>query len=220
MKYRVGFWLLAFSLLCSVYVVGWQLDEKDKLAKSYEAKIREMGLRIVSLNDTMDSMEIRREQVLNPIYGWPVHEEDFTYLTSGFGLRDIPAGIYTGGSTTREHAGTDFAGVYQARLLAVSDGVVVERYLIPGVHFGIYFKGHPVLGGMIKIRHDDGTYGVYGHMSAQYVMEGEHVTKGQEIGRMGDTGLSDGPHLHFELHDSDGNNLQPLLYLSDPREIL
>jgi murein DD-endopeptidase MepM/ murein hydrolase activator NlpD len=58
---------------------------------------------------------------------------------------------------------------------------------------------YPGYGRMVVIRHADGYQTLYGHLSASYVLAGEHVTRGEMVGRMGSTGRSTGSHLHFEV---------------------
>ena len=64
----------------------------------------------------------------------------------------------------------------------------------------------------VRIRHADGYQTLYGHLSASYVHAGEHVSRGEMIGRMGSTGRSTGSHLHFEI--SRGS------WLLDPMQVL
>jgi len=152
-----------------------------------------------------------------PIYGWPIKVEDYDRITSVFGYR-LLYNPFTGGSENSHHKGLDLVGTRHARVVAVADGVVVENYPPPNG----YFKGHPLLGGMIKIKHTDGTYSVYGHLSAVYVSEygrKRFVKKGEIIGRTGNTGKSLGEHLHFELHNKDDVSIQPLFYLKNPKQI-
>ena len=58
---------------------------------------------------------------------------------------------------------------------------------------------YPGYGRMIVIRHENGYQTLYGHLSASYVRIGEHVTRGEVLGRMGSTGRSTGSNLHFEV---------------------
>ncbi|TKJ30613.1 MAG: hypothetical protein CEE40_04635 [Chloroflexi bacterium B3_Chlor] len=61
------------------------------------------------------------------------------------------------------------------------------------------FTEYPGYGRLIVIRHANGYQSLYGHLSASYVHAGEYVARGEMIGRMGSTGRSTGPHLHFEI---------------------
>jgi hypothetical protein len=96
--------------------------------------------------------------------------------------------VYKGRTVDQQdHLGLDLAGVSHAPIPASNDGtVVLARY------FGIY-------GNAVVIDHGYGLMSLYGHLSAIDVKEGEHVARGQNIGRSGDTGLAGGDHLHFAI---------------------
>lgn len=103
------------------------------------------------------------------IFGWP---------TSG----SITQGYYA------FHPGLDIGGYSGAPILAADSGhVVVARWDDTGY------------GNMIVIDHGNGFQTLYGHLQAFYVEAGTNVAKGQQIGEMGSTGNSTGPHLHFEI---------------------
>lgn len=106
-------------------------------------------------------------------------------------------------------------GTWRAQVVSIADGVVTEHWPAPGTPHpnGGEFQGHDIYGGMIKIRHDDGTESVYAHLSSSRVHEGTEVKTGQVIGRVGDTGKAKGEHLHFELI-IDGEHVNPLQYMS------
>ncbi len=104
-------------------------------------------------------------------------------ITSTFGMRRHPILGYK-----RMHSGIDFGGGYGAPIYAVTDGVVT----IAGRHGGF--------GNYVKLSHAGGLGTGYGHMSRIAVRPGQRVTRGQVIGYIGSTGLSTGPHLHYELY--------------------
>lgn len=68
-------------------------------------------------------------------------------------------------------------------------------------------------GSWIGIKHDDGTETRYGHLSARDVQEGQRVNGGQVIGKVGSTGNSTGPHLHFEVRQN-GNPINPRQFMN------
>ncbi|MGW3395817.1 transglycosylase family protein [Streptomyces hydrogenans] len=101
------------------------------------------------------------------------------------------------------HTGVDFPVPTGTTVKAVSDGKIVSAGW-----GGAY-------GYQIVVRHDDGRYSQYAHLSAVSVREGQRVTGGQRIGRSGSTGNSSGPHLHFEVRTGPGygSDIDPLAYL-------
>jgi murein DD-endopeptidase MepM/ murein hydrolase activator NlpD len=103
-------------------------------------------------------------------------------VTSGYGTRFHPILGYA-----RFHKGLDLAAAWGTPIVAAADGRVVSA----GWHGGY--------GQQIQIAHADGMATTYGHMSRMAARAGEMVRKGQVIGYVGSTGLSTGPHLHFEV---------------------
>lgn len=73
---------------------------------------------------------------------------------------------------------------------------------------------HSGYGNMVEIDHGAGLITRYAHAKVVLVKEGELVTRGQMIARVGSTGLSTGPHLHFEVRQDD-KPLDPRVYLAD-----
>ena len=104
-------------------------------------------------------------------------------MTSGFGMRRHPILGYA-----RMHAGVDFAAGYGAPIYATSDGQV---------RFAGRRGGH---GNYVRLEHGGGIGTGYAHMSRMAVSPGMRVRRGQVIGYVGSTGLSTGPHLHYELY--------------------
>ncbi|MFE2874525.1 peptidoglycan DD-metalloendopeptidase family protein [Streptomyces roseus] len=101
------------------------------------------------------------------------------------------------------HTGVDFVASSGTTVRAVGAGTVVSAGW-----GGAY-------GNEVVIRHADGKYSQYGHLSRLSVSVGQSVTGGQTIGLSGSTGNSTGPHLHFEIRTgpSYGSDIDPLAYL-------
>ncbi|AYV30390.1 peptidoglycan DD-metalloendopeptidase family protein [Streptomyces sp. CJ_13] len=108
-------------------------------------------------------------------------------------------GMWSSGS----HTGIDFHAASGTTVHAVGAGTVVESG-----NGGAY-------GNNVVIKHNDGTYTQYGHMSSLGVSVGQQVTAGQQIGLSGSTGNSSGPHLHFEARTGPqyGSDIDPVAYL-------
>ena len=113
-------------------------------------------------------------------------------LTSGFGERFHPILGYA-----RFHAGVDLGATYGAPIVAAADGRVVSAGWRGGY------------GQAVAIAHAQGLQTLYGHMSRIAAHAGEMVHRGEIIGYVGSTGLSTGPHVHFEV-TKNGRPVNPL----------
>ncbi|MEW4467688.1 M23 family metallopeptidase [Parasphingorhabdus sp. JC815] len=112
-------------------------------------------------------------------------------LTSRYGMRRHPILRYK-----RMHSGMDFGGGYGSPIYAVTDGTVAYAGRKGG--YGKY----------VKLKHSGSLASGYAHMSRIAVRNGTRVRKGQIIGYIGSTGLSTGPHLHYELY-RNGRTINP-----------
>jgi murein DD-endopeptidase MepM/ murein hydrolase activator NlpD len=74
-------------------------------------------------------------------------------------------------------------------------------------------------GNLVELDHGKGIATRYGHMSAVLVSAGQHVTRGQQIGRMGSTGRSTGSHLHYEVR-IDGRPVNPIPFMKSTDYLL
>jgi len=72
----------------------------------------------------------------------------------------------------------------------------------------------------MRIRHDDGTITTYGHNDENLLEQGARVRMGQSIATVGNRGVSTGPHLHFEVLDPTGVNVDPAQWLADRGVVL
>ncbi|MFD4024443.1 transglycosylase family protein [Streptomyces sp. NPDC058576] len=108
-----------------------------------------------------------------------------------------------GGWSSGYHTGVDFPVPTGTSVKSVAPGRVVSAGWA-----GAY--GYEVV-----IRHSDGKYSQYAHLSALHVRAGQSVSGGQRIARSGSTGNSTGPHLHFEIRNGPGygSDVDPLAYL-------
>ena len=104
-------------------------------------------------------------------------------MASGYGTRIDP--VY---GTLRFHAGMDFTAKEGTDIYATGDGVVT---------WSEWRQGY---GNCIIIDHGYGFETLYGHMSAYVAKQGQKVKRGELIGKIGSTGKSTGPHLHYEVH--------------------
>lgn len=125
------------------------------------------------------------------------------------------------------HTGTDFAASIGTPVYAATSGVIEKEYSFAyrcyykeDAHYSDCLKSNPNAGNNragqgFKIKNDDGTYSVYFHFSKkENLHKGDRVTAGQKIGEVGTTGLSSGPHLHYEMRlTSVGNSVDPRNYL-------
>ncbi|WP_245976168.1 M23 family metallopeptidase [Amycolatopsis palatopharyngis] len=98
------------------------------------------------------------------------------------------------------HYGLDIANSIGTPIVSVLDGRVVSSG--PASGFGLW----------VRVRHDNGTVTVYGHINQALVSVGQRVGAGQRIATVGNRGQSTGPHLHFEVHKG-GRKIDPLLWL-------
>ncbi len=113
-------------------------------------------------------------------------------ISSGYGMRRHPILGYM-----RMHAGVDFAAPYGSPIYAASDGIIS------------YAGRHGGHGNYVRIEHGGGIGTGYAHMSRIAASPGQHVRRGQVIGYVGSSGLSTGPHLHYELY-RNGATVNPM----------
>ncbi|MCF6454830.1 peptidoglycan DD-metalloendopeptidase family protein [Vibrio sp. MMG022] len=125
--------------------------------------------------------EYGNKLIRKPYYSFPLAKKH--KVSSGFNLkRKHPV---TG--LIAPHLGTDYAVPIGTPIQSIADGVVVKsRY-------------NRFAGNYVNIRHTNGSMSRYLHLSSSDVRVGDNVTKGQTIGRTGNTGRTTGPHLHLEL---------------------
>lgn len=139
-------------------------------------------LTLSQLDISLQRLEEIRTQAMQYPFGNPIPG---AFETSGFGYRKDP---FLG--TLALHPGIDFRGTIGEPARATGSGTVVSAG-----PFGGY-------GNMVEIDHGDGITTRYGHLSAILVHDGQHVETGDIIGKVGSTGRSTGPHLHYEVREN------------------
>lgn len=155
-----------------------------------------------SANDVLDALT-RFQQAREGLSAAPIHYPFATTyrLSSRFGNRNDPFG---GGSAF--HSGLDFAAPSGTSVLAAGNG---------RVSFAGRKSGY---GNVVEITHFGGTITRYAHLSAILVSVGTRITSGDLIARVGSTGRSTGPHLHFEVRRNDAPQ-NPARYLELSRTL-
>lgn len=180
---------------------------QTKVLQQPSAGHREVVATVTYRNDREESTEILMENVeleavakivergtkIPPTYMKPLSGGR---ITSQFGPRKAPK---RGASTY--HKGVDYATPTGTAVMASAAGTVVKAGWGSGYGYVVY------------IQHSDGRQTRYGHLSKVLVSAGQTVSQGQKIALSGNTGVSTGPHLHFEMLIG-GVQVNPLKYLS------
>lgn len=134
------------------------------------------------------------------VMAWPIAKSG-TYITSGYGIREHPIqGII------KSHSGIDIGNAgFGAPVIAAADGIVTMAG-----RYGGY-------GNCVMINHGNGISTLYGHGQAILTEVGKQVKKGDLIMEVGSTGISTGPHLHFEVR-INGSCTNPMPFLEGKSE--
>lgn len=136
----------------------------------------------------------------------PINSKNLHQGISGFGSRIHP--VY---KIKKKHMGMDFAAPIGTPIYATGNGIISETGRERGY------------GNMVKIDHNYGYETLYGHMSKIAVKKGQKIKRGEIIGYVGNTGISTGPHLHYEVIQNNRpvnpinffiNDLSPSEYLA------
>ena len=160
------------------------------------------SLMVDDANAVMEAL-LRYKAARDSIEGAPVHMPiagDFR-RSSGFGNRTDP---FTGGRAF--HSGLDFAAASGTSVFSAGRGVVT----FVGTRSGY--------GKMVEVTHDDGLVTRYAHLSGFLSEQGQRVNTGTPIAKVGSTGRSTGPHLHFEVRKGD-NAINPKAFLDAGRRL-
>lgn len=162
--------------------ISTEVSSLQNLLVEQEQEIQQLLSLVTNNVDEMRSIPNR----------WPLVGK----ITSTFGWRASPFS-----RRSREfHDGIDIAAPVGSKVHAASDGVVIHAGWMAG------------WGRLVKIRHDGGFVTSYAHNSSLLVKSGEKVRKGAVIAKVGSSGRSTGPHLHFTI-EKNGKAVDPMMYL-------
>jgi murein DD-endopeptidase MepM/ murein hydrolase activator NlpD len=176
--------------------VAYQVAQIEDLSASEEAELESMIREREAQLEAERAAERRAAGIVGPErapgqLAWPVTGT----ITSPFGMRPNPFG---GGAEF--HQGLDIAAPMGTTVTAAASGQIISAG---------WYGGY---GNYILIDHGGGMSTGYGHLSQIFVSSGQQVQRGQAIGAVGSTGMSTGPHLHFEVRIS-GKPTDPAAYL-------
>jgi len=159
----------------------------DKLKKRLVVQSRSL--------DKIKEMARNKEAMLKSIPAiQPVPNDDLKRISAGYGYRMHPILKYK-----KLHEGIDFSAPVGTPVYATGNGVIREARRTGGY------------GKLILLDHGFGYKTFYAHLSKFNVSEGQKVKRGDVIGELGNTGLSTGPHLHYEVH-KDNKIVNPINY--------
>jgi len=169
-------------------------DLATDLAKNVDILNKQLVIQSKSLDEVVVSAKEKEKMLAHLPAIQPVANKNLHRLSSGFGTRIHPI-LKIG----KLHKGIDFAASVGTPIYATADGKVT----VAGRHGGY--------GNAVVINHGYGYETLYGHMSRVKVAAGKQVKRGDIIGYVGSSGLSTGPHLHYEVH-KDGQPVDPVSF--------
>ncbi|MCG8374651.1 MAG: M23 family metallopeptidase [Balneolales bacterium] len=177
-------------------LLRWTAENLDNLE-------RQIGIQSLSFEELKNQYNNNSEAMRHI----PAIKPTSGIMLSGFGMRYHPILGYN-----RPHNGLDFRADIGAPVYATADGVIKTA------------SRQGTLGRIVLIDHGYGYETLYAHLSAYEdgIRAGTEVKRGQQIGKAGDSGLSEGPHLHYEIR-FNGRYVDPKFYLfadTSPEEYL
>ena len=169
-------------------------DLMIETSKRTDILLKQMQIQSKSFDDLLDKVNEKRDQLETRPAVQPIENKDLTRTASSYGWRMHP--IYR---TMRFHEGMDFTAPIGTPVIATGDGEVIATETTGGQ------------GLKIVIDHGHGYKTVYAHLNGFAVKPGNKVKRGQVIGKVGNSGMSTAPHLHYEVH-KNGKPVNPINY--------
>lgn len=235
---KFSFITIALISFLNIPVYAYEFESSEN-----KNKVNDMIAEIFDAKEQYEEMAgVQKEEIIevyeatNDSYWWPIGSvettsngnkeyatgnPETTSVTSQYGYRIDPVTQ----ARTQFHSGLDIAGgrgLGQVNIIAAKSGIVVYPTNNDSTNCPTS-SGNSNCGGgygnYVIIQHTDGNYTLYAHMHANTitVKAGDSVEQGQIIGKMGSSGYSTGPHLHFEIREgqnSSSSAVDPLTYIS------
>ena len=183
------------EILAQYHILNNELERMDEVLKNLDELSKALYIQSKSY-DEIETLAKNKIEMLASIPAiLPVSLKDpSTRFSSSYGYRMHP--IY---KTVKLHAGMDFSGAVGTPIYATGNGKVV------------YAEMHQGYGKCVLIDHGFNYQTLYAHLSAYNVKSGQKVKRGDIIGYMGNTGMSTGPHIHYEVK-KNGIPVDPINY--------
>lgn len=179
-----------FELTKQSFAMAYSFAKFDYSYDTVKKFVNDLEVNIHKLDQFLldkDSI-LRSTPTLIPAQGW---------ITSYFGLRLSPTS-----GRVKMHEGLDIGGKHGTPIVSPADGIVTFVGKKPG--FGV----------LVQLDHGYGLESIYAHADSATVRKGEVLRRGDMIARVGNTGYSTGPHLHYEIR-VNGTPVDPLYYILD-----
>ena len=164
-----------------------------RTTKKVDVLSKELAIQSKSLDAILKLAEAKQDFLASIPAIQPVQNEKLRHVASGFGYRTDP---FT--KARKMHEGMDFTAKTGTPIFASGDGIVVRAD-----------NSASGFGNHIVIRHGYGYESLYAHLSKYKCRAGQRVKRGDIIGYVGNTGRSEAPHLHYEVH-KNGKVVNPL----------
>jgi len=161
---------------------------------------KRLAKELFTLNKLVLKSELQRDMLLHIPAIQPIDNKDLKRTASGWGWRVHP--IY---NIKKFHYGLDFTAPIGTPIYATGDGIIEYSILSTDK----LSRGY---GNLIIIDHGYGYKTLYAHLNKFNIKKGDKIERGKIIGYVGSSGLSTGPHLHYEVI-KDGKKVNPINYL-------